>query len=238
MNFIKQTLIMITIIFIVLLYCKLIKFNDNKTKINYKKNYFIIFSIVIFMCMVLSTIYLIIIKNYFSEVYKNNKIVFMLFAQLLILLPMLIHIFYNGEKINTIGITSENFLKSLILGVLLIGVYYLMKLKLYGNKEINITIYNLMYFLIVGIGEEILWRGYAQNRLIYKFGKLRGLLLTALIFSVIHIPQRIIVLGLDLKGVIMSIFFIMPISITLGYIAYKTKDIITSSILHTIANLI
>lgn len=238
MNFIKQTLIMITIIFIVLLYCKLIKFSDNKTEINYKKNYFIIFSIVMFMCVLISTIYLIIIKNYFSEVYKNNKIMFMLFAQLLILLPMLIHVFYNGEKINTIGIIPENFFKSLILGVLLIGVYYLMKLKLYENKGINITFYNLVYYLIVGIGEEVLWRGYVQNRLIYKFGKLQGLLLTALIFSVIHIPQRIIVFGLDLKGVLLSVFIIIPISITLGYIAYKTKDIIAGSILHTIVNFI
>ena len=62
---------------------------------------------------------------------------------------------------------------------------YLWRLSLTGNLWYNI----LVGVILASISEEILHRGYLQPKLQVRFGSTQGLLLTALLFTLIHIPK-------------------------------------------------
>lgn len=232
---IKTTLQSIILIFIVGFYTRIFKFNykDIKYSNSYKS---LILAIV---AIILSIIITIIYNKYFINVFPVNTTFNLLIMRLILATPAIICMVINKEKINTVGFTKDNLLKSIILGFLIGCIYFftystksLDVMKNINLKSIN-TLTNLfIYCLVIGIGEEFLYRGYLQTRIMNTSGKINGWLLTAIIFTLVHFPQRIIVDRLGVFQALISCAYLLPISLLLGYTSMKTKNLTSSIICH------
>jgi membrane protease YdiL (CAAX protease family) len=78
--------------------------------------------------------------------------------------------------------------------------------------------------LAVGIGEETLFRGYIQTDLMRKYGNFTALIVTSLIFAVIHIVM--LISGQEVSP--LSIFNIFIASLVMGYLYVITGSICAS----------
>lgn len=94
---------------------------------------------------------------------------------------------------------------------------------------------------IIGTSEEVLFRGFLQKGLVRNMSKIWGILLTALIFTSIHLigvflefsPQRMIV------SLLLNFFPYFAISLLLGLLYYWRKEnLITVMITHGVYNAI
>lgn len=89
------------------------------------------------------------------------------------------------------GITKKNILKSIHTGSFL-GIICFISVKntsiTNNNTYIVSTINSFVSFFIVGFVEEVVFRGYLQNRLISWLGTIKGYSLTAVIFDFLIYP--------------------------------------------------
>lgn len=158
---------------------------------------------------------------------------------ILMILPMGIFIIRAGESLKSIGITSTNLWQSAVIGsVLALMTFYLQ----YGGFLAVLESlkprhgYSFVYFAFVGFGEEILFRGYLQTRLIAWLGKWQGWLLASAVMAVAHFPQRILIGGMDPGDAFLNACGLIPASLLFGFIMLKTRNVLAPGLLHTIAN--
>lgn len=79
--------------------------------------------------------------------------------------------------------------------------------------------------VVPGVCEELFFRGYAQSRLVARWGGLRGLVLPSLFFAALHFdPQHM--LG------------VLPIGFWLGFVAWRTSSTWTSMLCHAFNNIV
>jgi membrane protease YdiL (CAAX protease family) len=90
--------------------------------------------------------------------------------------------------------------------------------------------------LVVGICEEFYFRGFLQSRLNFYLGNIIGLILTALIFVVWHIPADI-VNGIRGVQIIYNMILRLPLSLFLGFIMMKYRNIIIPVLFHFLYNI-
>ena len=105
-----------------------------------------------------------------------------------------------------------------------------------GQKLTLSALWALVYFAVVGFCEEFMIRGYLQIRLMGWIGRWKGWILTSIFMALIHIPQRMAMMGLLPKEALISSVLLIPISLTMGYILIKTENIVAPGIYHTFAN--
>lgn len=83
--------------------------------------------------------------------------------------------------------------------------------------------YLLFISLAPGLSEEMLFRGYAQRRLIERWGGWTAILVTSTIFAVIHLAPHTVV-------------FALPVGIWLGVMAWRSGSIWPGVIAHAAIN--
>jgi membrane protease YdiL (CAAX protease family) len=153
------------------------------------------------------------------------------------LLPALIVTIRRRESFESIGITARNLWQSTIIGFIISAMIVcldsnkLQKLPLIGMCHIIA----LGFYAVVGFGEEFLFRGFLQNRLMAWLGAWRGVLLTAVVFTMFHMPQQLIV-GFSWTQVLISTGNYIPISLFLGFVMLRTGNLMAIGLFHTFAN--
>lgn len=96
-----------------------------------------------------------------------------------------------------------------------------LSLVLGGNEIIGI----IVACILAPIGEEVLLRGMVMNYARKAYGMVGCIVLTAILFSVIHMNP--------IQGI-----YVIPMSILWGYVGYKYKSVVPCIILHMIENTI
>lgn len=157
-----------------------------------------------------------------------------------------------GEKIKAVGLSAANFLKNVFYGIagyvavipiLLLtllataGIIAYFKVKVPAQpivevflkeKNVPVLIYSSIFASIAGpVMEEIFFRGFMYNALKKKTGVLAGIMITSLIFSLLH-------------GHLAGFVPIMALGILLAYLYEKTGTLtapITVHIVHNMASL-
>ena len=99
---------------------------------------------------------------------------------------------------------------------------------LYANMDIfTLILLVITMFLVIGTTEEILFRGFMQKGLVRTTGKIWGILITAIVFSLIHIIT-IFLLAENLAGILVSFilnfFPYLTISLLLGLVYFWRKE--------------
>jgi len=111
-----------------------------------------------------------------------------------------------------------------------------------SSDLLSIILLVIIMIVIIGTSEEVLFRGFLQKSLVRNLGKSWGLLVTALIFSSIHLigiffsPESLTTLVISL---LLNFFPFFAISILLGLIYYWRKEnLIAVMITHGVYNAI
>jgi membrane protease YdiL (CAAX protease family) len=96
--------------------------------------------------------------------------------------------------------------------------------------------WSFLQYVVVGFFEEFAFRGYLQTRLINWLGKTTGWLLVAVLFSLIHFGDRMVMLGMGPGEALLDCLTLIPISLFFGFVMLRTGSIVAPGIIHTFAN--
>jgi membrane protease YdiL (CAAX protease family) len=89
--------------------------------------------------------------------------------------------------------------------------------------EVKYLLRDMVYmFLFVGLGEELLFRGLLQIDLMKVFGVKGGLILASLMFAIMHLTWRSIP----------ELGFVFIAGLVLGFLYWKTKNLVLPTIVH------
>ncbi|MDR3157179.1 MAG: CPBP family intramembrane metalloprotease [Lactobacillales bacterium] len=100
------------------------------------------------------------------------------------------------------------------------------------NKHFEYS--DLIWISIVGIAEEIVFRGWIQNVLMRKFKIYSAMIITNILFVIIHFPKLIQEGGFPDLHRLIAIFVLGTI---FSYSFYKTKNLWTPILFHTLWDL-
>jgi membrane protease YdiL (CAAX protease family) len=180
-----------------------------------------------------------------SEIQKfnHNSVINIIISWSIMLLPILMIKKSRKETWASTGISKHNLRASIIIGGIL-GIVTIAAVVLFDSKTLGeiiqkltlSTLWAFVYYAVVGFCEEFMFRGYLQIRLMEWLGRGKGWIVTSIVMALIHIPQRIVIIGLAPKEAIISAILLIPISLMMGYIMIKTENIVAPSIYHTFAN--
>lgn len=114
----------------------------------------------------------------------------------LILLLWFFMKFVDNEKFINLGFhlkkQSKIFYLGLFLGFFIMGFAYLLLSQMEEIKyvktvfKIKEILFSMALFIIVAINEEVLMRGYVLRNLMYSFDKFTALIISSILFSLIH----------------------------------------------------
>jgi uncharacterized protein len=107
-----------------------------------------------------------------------------------------------------------------------------------GGLIQSIVVSPVLIALFMAFGEEYGWRGYLQGELV-RFGKVRGVALTGLIWGVWHLPAILLghnYPGRPFLGSVLMIIYTLLMAFVFGYVMLKTRAIWLVALLHAINN--
>ncbi len=185
-----------------------------------------------------------------SEEYRKFASLFN--ASILHILSFFILIYFVKIKAKseliTLGLTFKHFLKNIFIGIsryaasipILVGIFgfsiFISNLLRYSaspqpififfitTKNVNFLIYSIIFVCIIApIAEETFFRGFAYNAIKKKIGINWAIIISALIFSLLH---------MNLVG-FLPIFFL---GMLLAYLYQKTGSLIPSIVTHMLHN--
>ena len=194
---------------------------------------------VIALIAILTLVYILGLGDFLSELNDMNVFLIQCFFDLLIIVIVISAVVYRKENLRCIGIMKQDLLKSCILGTSLGILFFILCIILapdnYSFEIISVrSLLSLIEFSFVGFAEEISFRGYLQSRLIAWKGIQKGVWITAIVFSFWHLPVNLVFKGIGMENAIFSCILLIPLSLLLGHIMLKTRNIAAVVILHTI----
>lgn len=160
----------------------------------------------------------------------------------------------KNKPLSELGIKKRHAKESIVIGVLtgtlsLPLLYYLFRINLkilpgalvrprtFGEYLLSFPpgIQKLLFviyaFFIISFGEEILFRGFLQNRLIVLFKKTIGILVSALIYV---LPHLVFLIYWDIKIIAIFIPAIYILGLIFGLIFLETENLISVWLAHGI----
>tara|TARA_R110002049_G_scaffold285698_1_gene466761 strand:+ start:175897 stop:176793 length:897 start_codon:yes stop_codon:yes gene_type:complete len=84
-------------------------------------------------------------------------------------------------------------------------------------------VFVLFIGIVPGVVEEVLFRGYMQQRLIRRWGVTTGIVVTSILFALVHITPH-------------AIAAVVPLGFWLGYVAYRSGSILPGILCHFFVN--
>jgi len=99
---------------------------------------------------------------------------------------------------------------------------------LLANVSAPMFIQHFVLYLAMGFGEELIFRGYLQTRLVNRFGVVTGILMTSVVFTLLHQISYRLSPVLVVSGVLLWS--------TLGMLFYLSKSLYLVSLFHGMMN--
>ncbi|TYQ16651.1 UNVERIFIED_CONTAM: hypothetical protein Cloal_3218 [Acetivibrio alkalicellulosi] len=122
----------------------------------------------------------------------------------------------------------------------IITAYLLIRSCLLGQFKLNLHI-NLEYLIgaviLIGITEEVVFRGFILQKLMEWNGFWRSNLITAVLFLLIHYPSWYMNQRLAMPGVLWNSIYLILFSMLQGYLLKKSKSLWSCMLVHSINNL-
>nr|MBN2278180.1 CPBP family intramembrane metalloprotease [candidate division Zixibacteria bacterium] len=169
---------------------------------------------------------------YISEIFN------LIIISLLILIPVGIALKTLHESYSTAGVNSNNLWGSLVIG-LIIGLVaiFVTLVRNSGHPGLGSLHFRaFIYFSIVGLAEEFVYRGYLQTRMMAWLKTIPGWILTSIIMAMAHFAQRIGVGGMDPGSALLDCLALIPISLFFGYTYLRTGNIWGVGLMHAFSD--
>lgn len=151
------------------------------------------------------------------------------------------------QGFETIGLKKGNIRLSLIMGTVLAAILFfcncLSNVFFEGQKFISIDkiVLNVLYFFTVGLGEEVIFRGYIGTRLC---GVIKNVyvatVLTGLLFVLMHFPFRMIAYHMTFMELATNFSYMLDLFIThliLSFIYIKSDSLYGAILPHWVSDL-
>jgi membrane protease YdiL (CAAX protease family) len=146
--------------------------------------------------------------------------------------------FRDKESLHSAGISGTNLWQAAIIGAGLAAFTFFPQP---GEPAAQLAPFTrthakaLVFYSFVGFGEEFLFRGYLQTRLVAWLGAMRGWILASLIMALVHLPGRLLQ-GMDLLHSVGSCLSLIPVSLLMGFIMLRTGNLLAPGLFHTFGN--
>ena len=137
---------------------------------------------------------------------------------------------------------------SIVLGVFILGfdMPTMDYIKAIAANPLNILLVILLSLISGPLNEEFGWRGYALDRLLMKFGFLKGSLILGFIWAIWHLPWYLTpgqaqynLLRDSVFHALMFIPSVMMLSVFVSFVYVKTRrSILAGALVHMFSNLI
>jgi membrane protease YdiL (CAAX protease family) len=224
--------------------CRLLRLKPVHPKIENPKRSAVCALIAVSASMAIGTVWLVLRESRdltaATGVDPQMRLLLYLMPQLVAILvycfPMALMLRLNRETLRSAGLTSANLWKVTVIGFVL-ATFTLMNL---GGAKNSYAHYHpvaaLAYCSLVGFGEEFLFRGYLQTRLVAWLGHVKGWMLASVIMAVLHVPQRMLVKGMDFLPAFADSMMLVPICLFAGFVMLRTGSIVAGGIFHTFAD--
>jgi len=155
------------------------------------------------------------------------------------IIPISVIIKIRKQSFETLGVARKNLRLSLGIGLVLSLLLVILSTtpeRFLDRFVSSNTLYAFIYYLAVGFGEELMFRGFLQLRCSAWLGEIRGFILASAIMALIHLPQRIFAVGLEPLQALASSMSLMPFSLLLGFFLLRTQNVLGPAALHTITD--
>ncbi|MCB0402360.1 MAG: CPBP family intramembrane metalloprotease [Flavobacteriales bacterium] len=148
-----------------------------------------------------------------------------------VIIPLLLLLVFTKQ-------TKEFYVDKLNVRILILLTLLYLPIIIFGQKPVDEIVAELpIYLFIAVIPEEFLFRGFLQSRLESAFkNPLNAILLTSIIFGLIHLPINIRMYG-ETVGIATCIGNNAFGGLFIGYLFYKTRSIWTVIIFHLISGI-
>lgn len=161
------------------------------------------------------------------------------------LIPLLILLNKERVGLRSLGFTFNNLFPSIYysigLGTIFVIEGLVINISKYGGLNFGANIGSLPFMsgillsFVTAITEEIVFRGYVFNRLWYAIkNEWRANLLSTLAWTAIHAPIVFFVWKLDLPSSLLYLTLISLFGIASAFVFARTKNIISSILLHVL----
>ena len=204
-----------------------------------------VLSFVLFGIIILNYSILAVLQVRFELIKENILLIGCIFNILMICITILF-IKLNKQSLDTIGIFKGKWKKSIVMGVILaLFLFYSNCLShlIKGShfislQEIPIL---LVYYLLVAVCEEFVFRGYIGTRIYGLFkNKWLAVFIAGILFIIMHFPYRMIAYRMTLSDLTIKNFsWIIDLFIThlvLNFIYLKTNSLYGAIIPHWMSN--
>lgn len=166
----------------------------------------------------------------------------LIFAQLIVLAiyatSAAVFMHRDKESLESVGITRQNLWQAILIGCFLACVTFFSQAGENSQKLVRLgpgyATASFVYYAMVGFGEEFLFRGYLQSRLRAWLGPWQGWVLASVVMALAHFPGRLHQ-GMSLYEAVGSSVALIPLSLLMGFVMLRTRNLMAPGIFHTFA---
>ncbi len=161
-----------------------------------------------------------------------------LIAIAILLLPVAIVLKFSKQNLADVALTRKNLKKSLALGLLtsIMLILFLGFLSPYlggGFAGFSVaTGYLFLSYLIIGFGEEIVFRGYIQTRLVAYGGSAIGVGATSLLYAAYNFPLGFFCFSGNISLAAVYAAWRFSSGLLYGYTFHKSQNVLSSTLVH------
>ena len=158
---------------------------------------------------------------------------------ILIVMPVIIALRLTGQTFQSIGASQKDIQKNLAFGLLLSSVLLFVfgfLSPFLGGGFVSFSlpvVYLLVSCLVIGFGEEVVFRGYIQTRLTAHWGPPRGITVASILFVVYNFPLGYFCFSGDIPLSVLFALWRFSTGMLYGYTFHRSQNLLPSSILHT-----
>jgi len=131
-------------------------------------------------------------------------------------------------------IKVNNISTLLILIILSMALFYSITIKA-QNVSYELISYYLVHCFLTGVAEELVFRGLIQSKLVTDYGKMKGVLVSAMIFGLLHF-MNLVKDPDNLNGIFNQVIFAFSIGFVFAGLVLKLKNVMLVGIFHGIIN--
>lgn len=171
--------------------------------------------------------------NLSVPIFFNDTLYTFVFIYIPLAIPVIAIIIHQRNSLEEIGITTKNFLLYMVLSVPLgfllgLGEYLIIRpgYLIPDLTFVNIFILTFIMVFYVGLVEELIFRSILQTRLEKTLSVREALIITSLLFGLMHSGY----------GTFYEILYTGFVGFFIGFLFYKTKSLPFVAIMHGFAN--
>ena len=155
-----------------------------------------------------------------------------------ILLPMLVALRYSRQHASDIAITGKSLGRNVAFGTLVsvafIVFFSVLSPFLAGRYAgfTEATLYLLFSYVIIGLGEELVFRGYIQTRLVANNGSIIGITTSTALYALYNVPLGFFCYGGNVWLALVYGAWRLSSGLVYGYVFHRSQSIVPPIIVH------